>query len=251
MNEARFHGKTALVTGAGSGIGAAVVRRLRAEGAAGVIGVDHSASDASATISIRGDVADEATWAAVAVAIDGPLRGGLDLAVVNAGVSGAAPIADMTFAAWRRVLSANLDGAFLTLHTAMRRVRPGGAIVVVSSAAALKAEIGIGAYAASKAGVLQLARVAASEGAARRVRVNAIAPGGVETPIWSSQPFFADLVREHGSERAAYDALAKAATPLGRYASADEIAAQIAFLLSADAATITGAVLTSDGGYTL
>ena len=99
---------------------------------------------------------------------------------------------------------------------------------------------------------MQLARVAAKEGAARRIRVNAIAPGGVDTPIWDQTPFFRELVEQHGGNRAvALDAMAAMATPLGRYASADEIAAQIAFLLSDAAATITGAVLVSDGGYSL
>jgi NAD(P)-dependent dehydrogenase (short-subunit alcohol dehydrogenase family) len=100
--------------------------------------------------------------------------------------------------------------------------------------------------------VIQLARVAAKEGAARGIRVNVIAPGGVDTPIWDQAPFFRDLVGQHGGDRdAALAAMARMATPLGRYAASDEIAAQIAFLLSDDAATITGAVLDSDGGYSL
>lgn len=243
----RLPEKRALVTGAASGIGAAVVRRLVDEGAASVCAVDRAPiPEAAKVIAIHGDVADENTWRAA----EPILSHGLDLCVVSAGVSDAAPIADMDFAAWRRVLSVNLDGAFLTLRAAMRVMNDRGAIVVVASASAFKAEPGVGAYGASKAGLLQLARVAAREGAPRRIRVNALAPGGVETPMWSSMPFFQDLVRDLGSELAAYDALT-AATPLGRYATADEIAAQIAFLLSDDAATMTGALLTSDGGYSL
>jgi len=241
----RFLGKRALITGAASGIGAATARRLHTEGAQLVL-VDRVAAAMAGAAGVTGDVADEATWREVEA-----LGERIDLAIVNAGVSDAAPIAEMTLAAWRKVLSVNLDGAFLTLRTALRLMNDGGAIVVVASAAAFKPEPGVGAYGASKAGLVQLARVAAKEGAPRRIRVNAIAPGGVETPIWSSMPFFQALVLEHGSERAAYDAMAVGATPLGRYASADEIAAQIAFLLSEDAATITGALLTSDGGYSL
>ena len=127
----------------------------------------------------------------------------------------------------------------------------GGAIVVVSSASAVKAEAGTASYGASKAGVTQLMRVAAKEGAPLGIRVNAVLPGGVETPMWADMPFFQDLAREHGSERAAFDVLAKTATPLGRYATAEEIAAQIAFLCSPAAATMTGALLVADGGYTL
>ena len=77
-------------------------------------------------------------------------------------------------------------------------------------------------------------------------------PGGVDTPIWDQTPFFRDLVAQHGGDRAAaLEAMARMATPLGRYATSEEIAGQIAFLLSDDAATITGAVLISDGGYSL
>jgi NAD(P)-dependent dehydrogenase (short-subunit alcohol dehydrogenase family) len=123
--------------------------------------------------------------------------------------------------------------------------------VDTASAAGFKPEPGIGAYAASKAAVIQLARVAAKEGAAARIRVNAIAPGGVETPIWASQPFFQELVEAHGGEEGAYRAIAGIGTPLGRFAKPGEIAAQIAFLLSDDAAFTTGSVLLSDGGYSL
>jgi NAD(P)-dependent dehydrogenase (short-subunit alcohol dehydrogenase family) len=98
--------------------------------------------------------------------------------------------------------------------------------------------------------MIQLARVAAKEVAGRRIRVNAIAPGGVETPVWDAVPMFADRAREVGRD-AAFAELAAMATPLGRYATAEEIAEQIAFLLSDKAATITGSVLVSDGGYTL
>ena len=84
----------------------------------------------------------------------------------------------------------------------------------------------------------------------RRI-IFSIAPGGVDTPIWDDMPFFKDLVASEGSREAAMQAMAKMATPLGRYATADEIAEQIAFLLSEAAASITGAVLTSDGGYSL
>lgn len=126
-----------------------------------------------------------------------------------------------------------------------------GSIVVTASATGLKPEIGTAAYGASKAGVLQLVRVAAKEAAAQRIRVNAIAPAGVRTPMWRNMPFFAQMVEEQGSEDAAFALLAEGGTPLGRFAGADEIARQIAFLLSDDAATITGATLTSDGGYLL
>lgn len=238
-----------LITGAASGIGFALAKRLDGAGhhlvlvdLAPIVGFD------TATC-LQGDVADEAFWDRNADKL-----GDLTHACVNAGISGSGTIAKLDFAEWRRILSVNLDGAFLTLRAALRaiqRSRGARAIVLTSSISGIKAEPGTAAYGASKAAVIQLMRVAAKEAAPRGVRVNAIAPGGVDTPIWDDMPFFEQMVASEGSRDAAIAALAKLATPLGRYASADEIAAQIAFLLSDDAATITGAVLASDGGYSL
>ena len=134
----------------------------------------------------------------------------------------------------------------------MRAIRSTGegSIVVTSSAAGVKAEQGIAAYAASKAGAIQLARVAAKEGAPDGVRVNIIAPAGVETPMWDAVPMFADRAKQIGRE-AAFGELAAMATPLKRYAQPEEIAAQVAFLLSDECKTVTGTVFVTDGGYTL
>ena len=245
----RFEGKSVLVTGAASGIGKAVATMLASEGAARLVLVDANA-DALGELSfgcearkIVGSVADPELWLSADL-------GSLDHAVINAGVAGAGLIADVDFGEWRRILSVNLDGAFLSMQAALRSMRDGGSIVAVASAAGLKAEPGVSAYGASKAGLIQLARVAAKESAGRGIRVNAIAPGGVETPVWDAVPMFADRAREIGRD-AAFAELASMATPLGRYATAEEITEQIAFLLSDQAATITGSVLVSDGGYTL
>jgi len=239
-----------LVTGAASGIGLATATLL-ADTAERLILVDRDA-DALARVALPctvdllpGDVADEEFWESAA-----PYLGGLTHAVVNAGVAGAGAIAGLDFAEWRRILSVNLDGAFLTIRAAMRAIDGAGAIVAVASAAGIKAEPGIAAYAASKAGLIQLVRVAAKEGAARRLRVNAIAPAGVETPVWDAVPMFATRAAEIGRD-AAFAELAAMGTPLGRYARPEETARQVAFLLSDDAALMTGSVLVSDGGYTL
>jgi 2-keto-3-deoxy-L-fuconate dehydrogenase len=252
----------ALVTGAASGIGAATVKMLAARGVGAFVLVDRDEVALSAVVkTLSGvavlqrahDVADQVAWAETARAIAAQF-GRLDFTVANAGVSDAGTIAEFPFERWRRVMAVNLDGVFLTLKTAMPLIKAGGrggAIVVVSSVSGVKAEPGVGAYGASKAAVVQLAKVAAKEGAPDRIRVNAILPGGVETPIWREMDFFKDLVTQHGSEAGAFAAMAKMATPLGRYASADEIAGQIAHLLSDESALITGAALVIDGGYSL
>lgn len=256
----------ALITGAASGIGASCARDIARRSDGGIILVDFD-EDALGRVAddleqnnvapervsmLAFDVADQDRWRQAADFIRGQY-GRLDWAIVNAGVSHSSPIEETDLVDWRRVMSTNLDGAFLTLRTVMPLMRGnirGGSIVVSASAAAIKAEPGVGAYAASKAGLLQLMRVAAKEGAPDNIRVNAIAPGGVETPMWSTMPWFQDLVREKGSERAAFDALAQLATPLARYAGADDIARLIIMLLS-DESPITGATLVVDGGYTL
>src|SRR3546814_18148425 len=121
-------------------------------------------------------------------------------------------------------MAVNLDGVFLTLRAAMSAMQAhkrGGSIVITSSASGLKAEPGIAAYGASKAAVLHLARIAAKEAAAYKVRVNAIAPAGVETPIWLGGPYFEELLERMDSEEAAFAALA-ANSPTARFPRSDE-----------------------------
>ncbi len=252
--------RVALITGAASGIGAATAKRLAADGTVLALVDRDAAGLATVATSLSGvvlqrvhDVADETAWRATAAAVLERF-GRLDYAVANAGISDAGPIAAFPFERWRKVMAANLDGVFLTLKCAIPLIKAGGrggAIVVVSSVSGVKAEPGVAAYGASKAAAVQLAKVAAKEGAPDRIRVNAILPGGVETPIWREMPFFQDLVAQHGSEAAAFQAMAAMATPLGRYASADEVAAQVAHLLSDASGMLTGAAVVMDGGYSL
>jgi NAD(P)-dependent dehydrogenase (short-subunit alcohol dehydrogenase family) len=250
-----FSAASVLITGAASGIGAAAATRLAEAGAKKLILVDSNEDrlrDFAFTLPcerqiIIGDVTDESLW-------DKADLTGLTHALVNAGIGAGGPIEECSLEDWRRVLSVNLDGAFLTLRGAMRAIRAGGkggSIVLTASVAGLKAEPGIAAYGASKAAVIHLAKIAAKEGGSEGIRVNAIAPGGVETPIWQEVPFFQQLVQSSGSEEAAFKAMASAGTPLSRFAKAEEIAGQILFLLSDEAAFITGACLVSDGGYSL
>ncbi|MXO60974.1 SDR family oxidoreductase [Altererythrobacter salegens] len=246
-------GRNALVTGAASGIGAACAMLLaeRGVGRLVLVDLDGAALDAldlpgCEVLRFIGDVADPALWERIEVE-----AGPLDHAVLNAGIGRGAPIANLSFETWRELMTVNLDGMFLSLKTALRLAADGASLVLTASVAGIKPEIGNAAYSTSKAAVIQLAKVAAKEGAARGIRVNAIAPGGVDTPIWDKMPFFAGIVAQHGGDRAEALAAMGKGTPLGRFASAAEIAAQVAFLLSDDAATITGTVLVSDGGYLL
>lgn len=251
-----FTGRTALVTGAASGIGAACARALAARGCSRLVlvDVDGAGLDAldlggCAVERITGSVADEGLWQGIAGSL-----AGLDHAVVNAGIGAGGPIAEISLAEWRRVMDVNLDGAFLTLAHSLRAMEAkaapgGGSVVVVSSTTGLKPIPGIGPYGVAKAAVAHMARIAAAENAGKGIRVNAIAPGGVDTAIWDGGADFRASVERIGRE-ATLKNMAKT-TPLGRFATSAEMADSILYLLSDAAANITGHVLVSDGGFTL
>lgn len=249
-----FTGRSALVTGAASGIGAACARWLEAQHIAELVlvDIDGAALDAAEhSCEVRcfvGDVSDPALWDTIAAKLHR-----LDHAVLNAGIVGSgAAIAAMDFADWRRTLAVNLDGAFLGLKTAMALMADGGGSIVLTSSVSGIRGVGTADYGASKAGIAHLARIAAREGGAQGIRVNAIAPGGVDTAIWDQAPFFAAEATRLGSREAVIAEMGKAGGgPLGRFATTDEIAGQIGFLLSDQAAMITGTVLVSDGGYSI
>ncbi|QUL36453.1 SDR family NAD(P)-dependent oxidoreductase [Erythrobacter sp. JK5] len=248
-----FEGRTALVTGAASGIGAACARALAERGAAKLFLVDVDDAGLAAldlgdckVVRITGSVADEALWDGLT-----PQMAGLDHAVINAGIGGWGPIADLTMPEWRRVMDVNLDGAFLTLRAALRAMDAdkGGSAVVTASTTGIKPVAGIGPYGVAKAGVAHMARIAALEGAAKGIRVNAIAPGGVDTAIWEGGEDFLKSVEAIGRE-ATMRNMAKT-TPLGRFATSEQIASDILYMLSDAGSNITGHVLVSDGGFTL
>jgi NAD(P)-dependent dehydrogenase (short-subunit alcohol dehydrogenase family) len=249
-----FRGRTALVTGAASGIGLATARWLERHGIAELILVDLDAEQLEReewrceNRCFGGDVGEAALWER----IGGELHQ-IDYAVLNAGIAGCGkPIAETSFAEWRRTMATNLDGVFLGLNLAMPIMARtgGGAVVITASVAAVRA-VATGDYGASKAAAAHLARIAAREGGPQGIRVNAIAPGGVDTPIWDGTETFRKQVERFGSRAEAIREFGKLGCPIGRFATADEIAGQIGFLLSDMAATITGHVLVSDGGFSL
>lgn len=247
-----FSGRTALVTGAASGIGAACATMLAERGAAKLFLVDVDAAGMEAldlpgveVHRIVGSVADEALWQALE-----PRLAGLDHAVVNAGIGAGGTLASLSLAEWRRVMAVNLDGAFMTLASSLRAMDgKTGSIVVVASTTGIKPLPGIGPYGVSKAAVAHMARIAAAENAKAGIRVNAIAPGGVDTAIWESGADFLASVERIGRE-ATLKAMART-TPSGRFASPQEMAGSICYLLSDASSNITGHVLVSDGGFTL
>jgi NAD(P)-dependent dehydrogenase (short-subunit alcohol dehydrogenase family) len=258
----RFAGKIALVTGAASGIGRETAMRLAAE--AGTV-CCADLNDAGTQRSVESIVAAghhatahhlnvtlESDWAAVCESIT-TLHGRLDILVNSAGISSASPLVETAYDEWKRVLSVNLDGAFLATRSAIRMMsRLGGSIVHLSSASGIKPASGASAYSTSKAALCMLARAAAKECRDRGVpvRVNTVCPGGVKTPLWTTMPFFQTLVEKLGSEEAAYAAIAKG-VPGGAFSEAPDVVNAILFLASDESRFVTGTDLVVDGGYVL
>ncbi len=233
-------GKIALVTGAASGIGFAVVQALREQGAT-VTGADIATG-----VDAQLDVTSEADWDRVMDALPQ-----LDLLILSAGISQASPLVSTSLADWRRVMAVNIDGAFLGVRAALRnKMQPGSAIVLIGSASGTKAVAGAAAYCCSKAALAMLTKTAALEAKPLGIRVNCLSPAGVATPMWKTMPFFA----EAPSEEAAWAALGGIdpdKSALERMAFAPEIAQAVLFLCGPAAAGITGINLPVDAGYTI
>jgi len=254
MSEIDFSGRTALVSGAASGIGAACARWLADHGVAELLLVDIDEAGMAAldlpcpVRAFAGDVSDPALWERVERE-----AARIDHALINAGIANGTPLVDQPFDEWKRMMAVNLDGTFLGLRAVLRvmkRAGHGKSVVLTSSVAGIKPMAGTAAYGSGKAAIAHLARIAAAEHAADGIRINAVAPGRVDTPIWTKTEQFRALAEKLGRE-GALDQLADESTPLGRFATAPEMAGQIGFLLSDAAANITGTVLVSDGGYSL
>lgn len=249
----RLDGKVAVITGAGSGIGAATARRFCAEGAAVVVAdlnqagaqavVDECVAAGGRATARRLDVTVEAD-------IDGAMRaavdayGRLDILFNNAGLAGAiGPLEQTSVEDWDRTQAVLLRGVFLGIKHAIPHLRAagGGSIISTASIAGLRAGAGPHAYSAAKAGVINLTRTAALELAKHHIRVNCICPGGIHTPLLSS--------RFPGGAEALTPLLAML-QPLPRAGFPEDIANMALYLASDEAGFVTGAAMVVDGGFT-
>jgi NAD(P)-dependent dehydrogenase (short-subunit alcohol dehydrogenase family) len=254
----RFVGKVAVVTGAASGIGRAVVERLASEGAS-IVACDRDAAIESVARELDGVVHPMQTdvrrsadiEAAVAAAVD--RFGGLHVLCNIAGViQRGGPLVDVDEEEFERVIDTNLRGMFLGMKHGLPGLisSGGGAVVNVSSIGGLVGRVGASTYAASKGGVIQMSRSAALEYAREGVRVNTVCPGPTKTNIGASGSRPGDAPWLAVGTSAIYQKTIDA-IPLHRFCEPAEIAAPIAFLASDDASFMTGATVVVDGGLTV
>lgn len=251
----QLNGKIAIVTGGGSGLGRAMALRFARDGAR-VIAADLNEAGAQETARLateQGASAEQVVARALDVTneqacsalVDATLaeHGKLDVMVANAGIGTFGPIAKLSLADWQRVLDVNLTGVFLCAKYAFRAMQEagGGVILATASVAGLEGTPNLGAYGPAKAGVIQLVKTIALEGARHNIRANALCP------VWTTTPLVDALVAdnpERGMERL------RRMVPLGRLGQPEDVASVAAYLASDEASFISGIAMPIDGGHT-
>ena len=238
--------RTAIVTGASKGIGAAIAQRLARDGVAVVVNYARGRAEAEElvrtietgggkAIAVQADIADPAGLAALFDAGEKAF-GGIDILVNNAGIMKTSPIAQTDDASFDTQIAINLGGVFRGMREGARRLRDGGRIVNFSSSVVGLYQPGYGVYAATKAGVEAMTHFLAKELGARLITVNAVAPGPIETALFTD-----------GKSEAQIEAIGKM-IPLGRLGQPDDIAGLVSFLAGPDSAWVNGQILRANGG---
>jgi NAD(P)-dependent dehydrogenase (short-subunit alcohol dehydrogenase family) len=248
-------GKHALITGGGSGIGAAIARTLAQAGAAVSIAgrragpLEEVAAQLPRARAIVADVTSEADCAAMAAAARAA-HGPIDMLIANAGAAESAPAAKIDLAHWQRMIDVNLTGAFLSAKAALPDITRGdaqaGRVVFIASTAGLKGYAYVAAYCAAKHGVIGLARALAAELAPREVTVNAVCPGFTQTPLLEAS--LANIAATTGRSRAEARADLERLNPQGRFIQPQEVADTVLWLCTPAAQSITGQAISVSGG---
>ncbi|MFZ3201401.1 MAG: SDR family oxidoreductase [Candidatus Acidiferrales bacterium] len=243
----RLEGKVAVVTGGNSGIGLAAAKRLQEEGAkVAISGRNKKTLDeavktiGNGVVAVQADVAKTADVEKMYAEVSRKL-GKIDVLFVNAGVAKFAPMAETSEAMYDEMFDINIKGAYFTIQKALPLLNDGASIILNTSVVDKKGNPGTSAYSATKAALRSLARTAAAELVERGIRVNAVAPGPIETPIFGKT----------GMPKEALDNFAKeinSRVPMKRFGQPEEVAGAVAFLASQDASYITGVEINVDGG---
>lgn len=254
----RLTGKVALVTGASRGIGEAIARRFAADGAYVALAsrnleasrriADEVAREGAQALAVRCDVTDSGSIADTVAAVVAQWKR-IDVLVNNAGIGGATPLADPDDARWDAIIATNLTAVFRVTRAAVPHLSDGGRVLNMSSVVGRFGVAGLGAYSATKHGIIGLTRTFALELADRGITVNAICPGWVETDLGRTS--WSTIAEQSGGGEAEGREIAAKMAPLNRVIQPEEVAGLASYLASDEAGSITGQAIVIDGGQVM